>query len=71
MPDMKKETNTRYNREKYDEQEDAVWDMTKQELAEEIKNIAQTCLSEYHYAVTDVDFESHRRQMTCIRQQQY
>lgn len=48
---------------KYNEQEDAVWDMTKQELAEEIWNIIHACLPEYRYTGTDADFENHRRQM--------
>ena len=64
---MRTYTVTEYDREDYDIQSKEVWEMSNDELAQEIRNIARGWLPDYSFTGKENDFENHRRQIIMSR----
>ena len=64
---MRTYTVTEYDREDYDIQSKEVWEMSNDELAQEIRNIARGWLPDYNFTGAENDFENHKRQAIMSR----
>lgn len=56
-----------YDMEDYDIQEKQVNEMSNQELAENVKNIARGWLPDYNFTSDECDFDNHKYQMIMRR----
>lgn len=64
---MRTYTVTEYDKEDYNAQSKEILEMTNDELAQEIRNIARGWLPDYNYTGAENDFENHKRQIIMSR----
>lgn len=64
---MREYTVREYDKEDYDIQKDMIKEMSRKELADNIRGIARGWLPDYNFTGEERDYDAHRRQMIMCR----